>query len=290
MIEIAIVLAFFGYIYYLKNYADLRSKSDKEEESLEEGIRMLKNNQVQEAFYYFDRRISLKKNSPVAYLYRSRCYKEMGDWNAAMKDVETGISYDESVFGLHLDRGKLLYAKEMYDEALKSLSKAIFNAGERDPESYYWRGMTKQKLLLEDEAQKDFDKEREITELQIRSAQGTLLPVKPLFDKRLLVNSGLVICTSVLMLFIIKNATSIHLPYLIATLTAICIGFVEPHKGWILAIMQCIFILGGYYLFTEIPANGGKKELEYFCLYGSAILTFMGSFLGAFLKRAINNA
>ena len=290
MIEIAIVLAFFGYIYYLKNYADLRSKSDKEEESLKEGIRMLKNNQVQEAFNYFNRRISLKKNSPVAYLYRSRCYKEMGDWAAAMKDVETGISYDESVFGLHLDRGKLLYAKEMYNEALKSLSKAIFNAGESDPESYYWRGMTKQKLFLEDEAQKDFDKEREITEFQNSSAQGTVSPVKPLVDKRLLVNSGLVIFTSALMLFIIKNATSIHLPYLIATLTAICIGFVEPHKGWILAIMQCIFILGGYYLFTEIPANGGKKELEYFCLYGSAILTFMGSFLGAFLKRAINNA
>ena len=290
MIEIAIVLAFFGYIYYLKNYADLRSKSDKEEESLKEGIRLLKNNQVREAFNYFDKRIQSRKNSPVALLYRSRCYKELGDWKAAMKDLETGISYDESVYGLHLERGKLLYAKEMYEEALKSLTKAIFNAGERDPESYYWRGMARQKLFLEDDAQKDFDKEKEITETQNRSSSGKLLPIKPFLDKRLLANSGLVICTSALMLFIIKNASSIHLPYLIATLTAICIGFVEPHKGWILAIMQCSLLLAGYYLFTEIPVNGGKKELEYFCLFGSAILTFMGSFLGAFLKRAINNA
>lgn len=284
------VLAVAGYIYYLRNYADLRTRSEREEANLREGIRLFKTNQIEAAFGYFDRRIKSQSNSAVSYLYRGLCYKELGNVEAAMNDLNTGLTFDQSVFGLHLEKGKILFGKEMYDAALQSLDKAVFNAGDIDPESYYWRGLTKEHLNRQDEARKDFEKEALIIEEKRNAVLENKVEKLPFLDRRLLANSVLVFCTSAFLVVVIKKAESIHLPYLLATISAISIGFVEPQKGWILAIMQSILILSGYFIFTSLPTNGGRIELENFSLYGSAGLTFAGSFLGAFLKRAINQS
>jgi hypothetical protein len=98
----------------------------------------------------------------------------------------------------------------------------------------------------------------------------------------------MVVFTSLLIILVVKDAESVHLPYLVAVFSAIVIGFVEPHKGWLLALMQCILVLSGYFLFTTQPETSGSRELENFSLYGSVILTFVASFLGGFMKRALN--
>ena len=107
-------------------------------------------------------------------------------------------------------------------------------------------------------------------------------------NKRLVVNVLIVLITSPLLVYVIKQAESIHLPYLLAVLSAVCIGFIEPHKGWLLAVLQSALIVSGYFIFTSVPDSGARKELENFSLYGSMILTFAASFIGAFLKRALN--
>ena len=286
--EFLIVIAFFGYIYYLRNYADLRTRAEKEEEKLHEGILMYQNNLIQPAFDFFDQKIKSRPNSSVAYLYRARCHKEQGGFQAAMDDLNTGLSYDESIYGLHLEKGKLHFRVEMYESALKSLNKAVFNAGDIDPEPYYWRAMTKQQLYQEEEAQKDYEKEAEILEARKTMVMEDLPAKKPPLNiKKILANISLVFSTGILLVIVIKRSESIHLPYFLAALSAIALGFAEPHKGWILALGQCFLVMCGYYLFTQIPENGSKAELENFSLYGSAVLIFAGSFLGAFLKRAI---
>lgn len=108
------------------------------------------------------------------------------------------------------------------------------------------------------------------------------------FTKRMAINVAIVILTSALLVYVIKTAESIHLPYLVAVFTAISLGFIEPYKGWLLAIIQCILLLTGYFLFTARPDDQARQELENFSLYGSMILTFAASFLGGFLKRALN--
>ncbi|SKC04591.1 hypothetical protein [Dyadobacter psychrophilus] len=108
------------------------------------------------------------------------------------------------------------------------------------------------------------------------------------FDKKLIVNSIIVLFASALVVYVIKGAESIHLPYIAAVLSAIVLGFIEPRKGWFLALLQCILILTGYFLFTDLPENTAGQELENFSLYGSLILTFVASFLGGFIKRALN--
>lgn len=108
------------------------------------------------------------------------------------------------------------------------------------------------------------------------------------FDKRMAINMIMVILTSSLLVYIVKEAESIHLPYLVAVFSAISIGFAEPYKGWLLAIVQSALIVSGYFIFTSLPENSSRADLEKFSLYGSMILTFAASFLGAFLKRALS--
>ena len=109
---------------------------------------------------------------------------------------------------------------------------------------------------------------------------------EPFFNRRLVLNTLLILANSALLLFVIKWADVVHWPYFLAAATAALIGFLEPRKGWLLAVLQAAILWIGYTFFTKVPENGGKQELELFCLYGSIFLTFLGSFVGGLLKRA----
>ncbi|CAG5072495.1 hypothetical protein DYBT9623_04171 [Dyadobacter sp. CECT 9623] len=110
----------------------------------------------------------------------------------------------------------------------------------------------------------------------------------PFLDKKLIAGLVMVVFTSVLVVAVVKQAESVHMPYLVAVCAAIAIGFAEPRKGWFLALVQSVLVLSGYFLFTKLPETTSATELENFSLYGSVILTFVASFLGGFMKRALN--
>src|SRR3954463_2275058 len=101
--EFLIVLAFFGYIYYLRNYADLRTQAEKEQAALSEGILLYQDQKLDEAYRYFDQRIRDKPKSSIAYLYRGLCKKSLGNSYDAMKDVQTAVSLDDTVFEIQLE-------------------------------------------------------------------------------------------------------------------------------------------------------------------------------------------
>jgi|GEM_PF-716574 len=288
MLELLALISLAGYIYYLRNYADLRSRSEKEEASLVEGINLYKSGKTSEALNYFNEKIRSRPKSPVAYLYRARCFMVMKDWSNAKKDLSAGLSYDDAVFGLHLELGKIYFEENLHQEALLQLDKAISKSAGKNAESYHWHGLTNEKLDRHNEAQKDFDLENNILDTLLVDAALPDPAPKKLLDRILLANSLLTILTAGLLLWMIKHAESIHLPYLVAVVGAMSLGFAEPYKGWILALLQGVLLWFGYTFLTSVPENGGRQELENFSLYGSIILTFAGSFLGAFLKRAIN--
>jgi len=286
--EFLAVIAVFGYIYYLRNYADLRTKSEKEAASLNEGILLFKSGQIESAFNYFDQKIKARPKSSVAYLYRALCYKALGNVEAAQKDLSSGLSYEGTLFELHLEKGKLEYENQKFSDALESFDKAVLYDGEQNEAPFHWRGLARKALGRDTEALNDFLKESEILKAKLSGTTEPVKPKPPLLDKRLAVNSILIIATSIIIILEIKDAEGIHLPYFLAVASAISIGYVEPVRGWFLAICQCIFLLAGYYLFTKLPENSGRQEIENFSLYGSCVLTFAGSFIGAFFKRAIN--
>jgi hypothetical protein len=90
--------------------------------------------------------------------------------------------------------------------------------------------------------------------------------------------------------YFVKNATHIHTPYLIAVAVSLIIGILQTKKGWIWAIALCIVITIGYFLILGATEHDtAKRELELFGLAGALLLTFVGSFLGAFIKRAVDS-
>ena len=107
------------------------------------------------------------------------------------------------------------------------------------------------------------------------------------FDRRLFINLGLTLISSAVILLCIKITPAIHLPYFVATALATGLGFLESRKGWFLALVQAITIwvlYTGFFPTTDGPAD---RDLEMFGLYGSMILSFVGSFIGALLKRGL---
>ncbi|WAC14087.1 hypothetical protein [Dyadobacter pollutisoli] len=287
MLELLVVATFFGYIYYLRNYADLRSKSEKEEAEFSPGVEMYRNGRFEEAYWYFDKKVKEKPKSCIAYLYRGLTQKGRGNVPEAFNDIQTAVSLDDEAFIAHLEFGKLYLEANDLETALSKFNKAITKAEETSPAPYHWRGQAYLKLNRETEAQEDFATEKRITE-QSKSNGTAPRSSAPFLDKKLIASMVMVVFTSILVILVVKKAESVHLPYLVAVFSAIAIGFVEPHKGWLLALMQCIVVLSGYFLFTTQPETTSGRELENFSLYGSVILTFVASFLGGFMKRALN--
>ena len=108
------------------------------------------------------------------------------------------------------------------------------------------------------------------------------------FDRQLLLNLGLTLLSSVLILVCIKITPSIHLPYFVTPVLAAGLGFLEPRRGWLLAVVQAAVIWLGYVIFVPTTDSPADRNIESFGLYGSMILTFVGSFIGGLLKRSLD--
>lgn len=286
MLELLVVVTFFGYIFYLRNYADLRSKSEKEEAAFSKGIELYKNGQFDESYAYFDSKISEKPKSGVAYLYRGLSRKGKGKRTEGFQDVQTAASIDDDIFRAHMELGRFYLEDQDYNAALQSLNKAVIKAQETSPEPYYWRAQVYLQLGQRTEAGADFASEKRINEQGKNEKQAPGLKA-PFFNSKLVASMVMAVFTSTIVVMSIKNAETVHLPYLITVLAAIAIGFVEPTKGWLIALLQCVLVFSGYLLFTTQPETSGRRELENFGLYGSLVLTMVASFLGGFMKRAL---
>jgi len=285
--EILVTVGIISFIIYLRFFADLRTGWEKEVEQLQKGIALFDADQIGPALAYFNQTIRDKPGISIAYLYRARCYRELGDSDAALQDLTTGKSYDNTVPDLHLESGQIHYEQREYRAAFQDFDKAIFHSHGQEPEPFRWRAMTRQHLQQSDEAQHDFEK---ATALAARGpvTPGSHRPVERSFpDRRFVLNAALMFMSSLLLLLIIKRTTVIHWPYLYAAVSAAAIGYIEPRKGWLLAILQAATLWIGYTYFTDLPVNNESRALQAFSLYGAIILTFIGSFTGGMLQRTL---
>jgi tetratricopeptide (TPR) repeat protein len=284
--ELLMTVAIISYIIYLRYYADLRTKSDKELDQLQIGVKLYNTGQVDSAFHYFDQTIQEHPQWSVAYLYRARCQIKRGNTEAALADLKTGESFDNTVADIHTEIGRILYDRQDFDTAFAEFDKAVFHSQGRDSMAYYWRGRTRQKLNQVQEAQHDLDQALALDEQSKNGLPPASTPTV-FFDKRLLTNIAFVLINSIVLLIIIKKSPVIHWPYIMAASSAAAIGFAEPRKGWILAIIQSASLWIAFTFFTDHPTNNELRGLEAFNLYGSIGLTFVGSFIGGILKRAM---
>ncbi|WAC13557.1 tetratricopeptide repeat protein [Dyadobacter pollutisoli] len=287
--EFPILIVFFAIIFYLRYATDKRSVSEKEAERLSENIAIYRSGNLSRAFEAFDQRIASYPQSSISYLYRGLCYKQMGNSNEAAKDFLTGITYDNTFADLYTELGKLQRESNQLQEAFNTFSTAIRVSLGQAPEPYHERGLTLQLLDRHAEADIDFGTEEFIVQQEAREKLSETKTVRsPWFDRKLRLNTLLVFLWSALLIISIKTASSIHLPYLTAVALSAALGYVEPDRGWILAVIQCLTLLLAYIYFVDRPVSQARSELEYFSLFGAIGLTFIASFLGAFLKKAIS--
>ena len=284
--EILVTAAILGYIIYLRYYADLRNKSEKDVEKLQVGIKLYASGQFDNALAFFNQYLQNEPKSSVAYLYQARCYRALGDVSSAITSLKTGESYDDTVADLHLEMGQILYDQADYNDAFLEFDKAVFHSKGMQSDAYHWRGLARQKLQQSVEAQQDL--ERANTLRQTTGTTESITGQRAFFDRKFVSHATLILVNSVILVVVIKNAPVIHLPYLLAAVAAAIIGFLEPKKGWALAILQASAIWIGYTFFTTTPQTSGARDLESFGLYGSIILTFVGSFIGGILKRQLD--
>lgn len=92
MLELLTALSFVGYLVYLRHYADQRTDAQKEADRLREGIDLYDQGQLEESLAYFDRELTARPKSSVAYLYRARIRRSKNDVVGAKADVEQGKS------------------------------------------------------------------------------------------------------------------------------------------------------------------------------------------------------
>lgn len=107
------------------------------------------------------------------------------------------------------------------------------------------------------------------------------------FDRQLLLNLGLTLISSVILIICIKLTTTIHLPYFVGAALAAGLGFLEPRRGWFLALTQVVFLALGY-LLSGPPDNPIDAGIENFGWVGAIVLTFIGSAVGGLVKRALD--
>ncbi|QKZ13338.1 tetratricopeptide repeat protein [Spirosoma sp. KUDC1026] len=285
MLEFLVVASFVGYIIYLRYYADQRTEAEKEVDRLHEGVTLFDNQQYGEAIRYFTRDIQTKAKSPVAFLYRARCYRAQGDITSALSDLNTGKSYDDTITGLHLESGKIHFSQQSYDKAFNDFDKAVFYSQGTQAEPFRWRSKTRQHLNHPEEARQDLTRAEQIEAAQ--AAQQNVVPVgrRSFFDRQFTLNAGLVLLSGIILLIIIKASSVIHWPYLWAASSAMGIGFLEPRKGWSLAILQTFVLLIGYYVVLGGNQESIHRDVQAFSLFGSIGLTFVGSFIGSMLRK-----
>ena len=84
----------------------------------------------------------------------------------------------------------------------------------------------------------------------------------------------------------IPGASGVHIPLLLAAGAGIALGLIDPKKGWIAGFIQSAVLLIGVLV---IGRNGPIPEVENHSLIGAIGLTFVGSFIGAFIKRAFDS-
>lgn len=83
------------------------------------------------------------------------------------------------------------------------------------------------------------------------------------------------------------KSEGVHVPFLFNMLFSVGLGWLEPKKGWALALVQVAVIFISYYVFSGSDLLVAERpDVAKFATYLAAVPTLAGSFMGAFMKRA----
>ena len=107
------------------------------------------------------------------------------------------------------------------------------------------------------------------------------------FDLRLLRNALITLALSAVILFCAYIGPTVHLPFLAVVLSGLGVGFLEPKRGWFLALeIVAVVLMGSFLMQSYLPLTGAEAQRVQFVGYLTFFPALTGGLLGGFLKRA----
>jgi tetratricopeptide (TPR) repeat protein len=188
---------------------------------------------------------------------------------------------------LHLEAGKIRYEAGDYPAAFQDFDKAVFHNHGQAAEPFRRRGLTRQRLGQSTEADRDLAQALLLEARLLTRPAPKPTGKPPFFDRMLLLHAGLAVMNAVVLLWIVRHSPFIHYPYFWAAATAVGLGFLEPRRGWVLALLQAALLLAGYGAVLLPDTVNIRREVEAFGVFGALGLTFVGSLIGSVLQRSM---
>lgn len=118
------------------------SPEDRERKRVREGIALFEQNNLNEAFSFFDHQIRSGKKSAVTYLYRGLCHAANQNLHSALYDLTTALSYDNSLAEVYYERGKIYLKKGEVDRAILEFERAQFYSKNTRADVFRYRGIS----------------------------------------------------------------------------------------------------------------------------------------------------
>jgi len=106
------------------------------------------------------------------------------------------------------------------------------------------------------------------------------------WTKNLIRDVIITIGTSILVTIFCFIGPTIHTPFFVGMLTALGLGWLQPKKGWLLAIEQTVLIALFYLVFDRLQLmTSFDADATQFTALLQFFPAFTGSFLGSFIRK-----
>lgn len=154
--EIALLcLLFVMYLAIRYFVVDHETSAEKDQKRFRTGIALLKAQQYQAAFAYFDEAVRQHPTSAVAYAGRGRCQLKEKNYYSAIYDLTQAISRDNTLADCYLDRGIAFYETNEFTDAFREFDKAVWHFRDEQPDAYRWRALARVRLNQIQQAESD---------------------------------------------------------------------------------------------------------------------------------------
>ncbi|MFN8344552.1 MAG: hypothetical protein U0X91_06100 [Spirosomataceae bacterium] len=147
--DVVFVLPLIIFLLVLQYYrTDHDTATDKDRKRCAEGISLFDSGNYAAAFAYFNRYLQENRKSALAYTFRGKCRLKEENYHSALYDFNQALSFDTTLWDVHLEKGKIHYQWDEYRDAFLSLDKAVWFSRGKNAEALQWRNLANAKLEL----------------------------------------------------------------------------------------------------------------------------------------------
>lgn len=145
--DVIFVVPLVVFLLVLQYYrTDHYTAVDKDRKRYAEGITLFEAGDYAAAFAYFNQKIKENRKSAIAYIYRGKCHLKEENLHSALYDFTEALSFDTTLSDVHLEKGKVLYQLDEFNEAFLAFDKAVWFSRGNNTDALHWRSLVHEKL------------------------------------------------------------------------------------------------------------------------------------------------